>query len=109
MVIALLLCLAGTVATGIVAYGEHGKGLLAADSAGIATTVRAEESEARSGSVEGQGSKGEKSVVGELHGVLANITLALVILHVLGVGVASYAHRENLIAAMVNGRTRAAE
>ena len=109
MVIALLLCLAGTVATGVVAYGERGKGLLAADSAGIATTVRAEESEARSGSVEGQGSKGEKSVVGELHGALANVTLALVILHILGVGVASYAHRENLVTAMLSGRKRAAE
>jgi cytochrome b len=107
MVIALLLCLAGTVATGVVAYG--GKGLFAADSAVIATTLRAEESEARGGSDEGQGSKGEKSVVGELHGALANVTLALVILHILGVGVASYAHRENLVTAMLSGRKRAAE
>ena len=109
MVIALLLCLAGTVATGVVAYGERGKGPLTADSAVIATTVRAEESEARGGSVEGQGSKGEKSVVGELHGALANVTLALVILHILGVGVASYAHRENLVTAMLFGRKRPAE
>jgi cytochrome b len=61
------------------------------------------------GAIEAEGSKGKKTVVGELHGVLANITLALVIFHVLGVGVASYAHRENLVAAMVNGRKRAAE
>ena len=105
MVIALLLCLAGTVATGVVAYGERGKGPLAADLA----VVHAEESEARGGAVEAQGSKGEKSVVGELHGVLANVTLALVILHILGVGVASYAHRENLVTAMLSGRKRAAE
>ena len=107
MVIALLLCLAGTVATGVVAYGERGP--LAADGATIEAEVHAEESEPCGGAVEAEGSEGTKSVVGELHGVLANITLALVILHVLGVGVASYAHRENLIAAMVNGRKRAAE
>jgi cytochrome b len=107
MVIALLLCLAGTVATGVVAYGERGSGPLAVGGAVIATADHAEETEARGGTLEGQGSKGEKSIVGELHGALANVTLALVILHVLGVGVASYAHRENLVTSMLSGRKRA--
>ena len=107
MVIALLVFLAATVATGVVAYGERGKGPLAADGAVVATTVHAEENQARGGVVETEGSEGKKTGVGELHGALANITLALVILHVLGVAVASYAHRENLAAAMLSGRKRA--
>ena len=107
MVIALLVCLAGTVATGVVAYGERGKGPLAADGAVIATVAHAEENEAGAG--EAEGAEGGKSIVGEVHGALANITLALVVLHVLGVGLASYAHRENLLAAMLSGKKRAAE
>ncbi len=106
MVIALLVCLAGTVATGIVAYGERGKGPLAAEGAVITAIARAEENE---GAGKAEGAEGGKSIVGELHGALANITLALVVLHVLGVGRASYAHRENLVAAMVSGKKRAVE
>ena len=58
---------------------------------------------------EAEGAKGGKSIVGEVHGALANITLALVVLHVLGVGPASYTHRENLVAAMLTGKKHAAE
>ena len=107
MVIALLVCLAGTVATGVVAYGERGKGPFAADGAPIATVAQAEENEGGGGNAEG--AEGKRSIVSEVHGALANITLALVILHVLGVGLASYAHRENLVAAMLTGKKRAAE
>jgi cytochrome b len=107
MVIALLVFLATTVATGVVAYGERGKGPLGADGLIIATVVHAQENEASGGAAEGV--EGKKSIVGELHGALANVTLALVVLHVLGVGLASYAHRENLVAAMVSGNKRAVE
>jgi cytochrome b len=101
MVIALLVFLAATVATGVVAYGERGQGPLAADGAAVVTRAKAEEGS--------EGKKEKESLVGEAHGALANITLGLVILHVLGVGLASYAHRENLVAAMVSGKKRAAE
>ncbi len=42
----------------------------------------------------------------EIHGALANATVALIVLHVLGVLVASFQHRENLVKAMVSGRKR---
>ena len=99
MIAALLLSLSATVGTGLVAYGDLGKGPLAG---GLVTTVaRAEELRERP--------EREAGFVGELHGVLANITLGLVGLHVLGVVLASVVHRENLVAAMFNGRKRSGD
>jgi cytochrome b len=113
MVIALLLCLVGTVVTGVALYGAQEKAgplrvLYAATSSmlperGLVVTAAADENsrERRDASNEKEG------VLKEYHEVLANITLGLVIIHIMAVFWASMVHRENLAWSMVTGRKRA--
>ena len=108
MVVALLLMLAGTVVTGVMSLGaDRHAGRLAffyattLDSGSRALIERHRGSHGRSETTDG-----EKSVLGELHEVLANLTLALIVLHIVGVVLGSIVHRENLILAMINGRKR---
>src|SRR5215469_12034968 len=105
MVIALLVCLAATVATGLIAYGEEGKGPLTA-----VMVIDANANANEAGHRAPADSRGEQteSAIGELHGLLANITVALVAAHIFGVVVASFVHKENLVLAMITGRKRRA-
>ena len=84
MVVVLLVLLAATVVTGLVVYGG----------------------DQQAGPLAGFFTKDTGEAVEGVHEVLANITLALVISHVAAVVFASFAHRENLVRAMLTGYKR---
>lgn len=111
MIIVLLIALAVTVWSGLEALAlDKGQGPLAqsssvpalvSESAGIASAQADEETREN-----GKGDKAREEFWEELHELAANVTLGLVILHILGVILASRAHHENLVRAMVTGRKR---
>jgi cytochrome b len=84
MVLLLLVLLAATVATGLVVYGG----------------------EQQAGPLAGLFTKGTGESVEEVHELLANITLALILAHIAAVVLASFVLRENLVRAMVTGYKR---
>jgi cytochrome b len=84
MVLLLLVFLAATVLTGLIVYGG----------------------EQQAGPLAGMFSKDTGEAVEEFHELIANITLALIFLHIAGVVLASFAHHENLVRAMITGYKR---
>jgi cytochrome b len=106
MVVLLLISLAGTVWSGLTVYAyDQGAGPLA----GVLVTAQSGTSvseqqvrEENDDAVEAREEYWE-----EIHEFLANLTLLLVILHIAGVLLASFVHRENLPRAMVTGYKRA--
>jgi cytochrome b len=100
MVFALLLGVAATTGSGLMvyAYDKH---------AGPLAGVVASRYQGLSKSERHRAYERAEDFWEETHEVLANLTLFLVVLHVGGVVLASFAHRENLLRAMLNGRKRA--
>ncbi|QGU33773.1 cytochrome b/b6 domain-containing protein [Thermochromatium tepidum] len=87
MILLLLIALAATGISGLALYGAEE---FAGPLAGVMRGVPAFWGE----------------VLEETHEVLANLTLGLILIHVAGVLVSSWLHRENLIAAMISGYKR---
>jgi cytochrome b len=84
MVVALLMLIAATVVTGLIVYGG----------------------DQQAGPLAGMVTKATGKSMEEVHEVIANIALAFVFLHIAAVVFASFAHRENLVRAMVTGYKR---
>lgn len=105
MTVALLAALALTALSGMAMLAvEEGAGPLA----GLvgAQSVPAWTMEDDDHGEHGDGGEGGETLE-EIHEIAANATLLLIMLHVAGVIVASLAHRENLVRAMITGRKRA--
>jgi len=120
MVIALLIGLAATVWSGMEVYAiEENAGPLAGAMTGIyakadepaPASIRLASEEGELEDVEDseheREDRGNDDFWEDVHEVMANLTLALIIIHILGVGLASVVHGENLARAMVTGRKRA--
>lgn len=104
MIVALLISLSGTAFTGWL-IAEPGRVALLPDLPQIVTPAYADFD---GDDDDENGARGEaEGALEEVHEALANLMLLLVALHVAGVVLASFRHRENLARAMFTGKKRA--
>lgn len=106
MGLALLLSIGATALTGMATLAEtRHAGPLAPlfGQAALSLATPAWADDHRGEAAEHHGGKHQKSAIKPVHEFFANLTLVLVLLHVTGVLLASFAHRENLARSMVTG------
>ncbi|SFK59402.1 cytochrome b/b6 domain-containing protein [Celeribacter marinus] len=104
MIVALLITLSGTAFTGWLMEDETRMTMLP-DFPQIVAPAWADDD----GDERAEHGEGGESALGEVHETLANLMLLLIAVHVGGVVLASFRHRENLARAMVTGTKRAPE
>ena len=110
MIVALLAMLAATVYSGLMAYAlEDNRGPLApfvGQASGQAIPAARADDDADENGDEDEDGEASGDFWEDLHETLSNATLILVFFHIGGVLLASVAHRENLIRAMITGDKR---
>ena len=95
MIVVLLLSLFTLSYSGLETYASEGNGPLANTEISLVSSAYADDDHHRS-------AKGD--FWEDIHEFLANFTLLLIFIHVVGVFVSSLVHKENLIRAMVTGK-----
>jgi len=104
MVVALLVCLIGACWSGLEAYGAQGHGPLASPGSAVISQAATNGDRDRRGERESKRRKSAgEEFWEEIHEALSQLSLVLVLLHVIGVLIASALHRENLTKAMLTG------
>lgn len=106
MTVALLAMLAATSWTGMILYAQEDNAGPLAPWYGATVEAAAPQATALRHDDDDDHHEGRGDSVEDLHAVLSNVTLALIVLHIAGVMLASRVHGENLPRAMIDGRKR---